>query len=144
LKPEEPHIDLSDDGISRRRMLKRIGAGAAVAWSAPILTSIRSPAFAQGSPTECGVPGIDCFTCDIRELDCNGDPLCGCVPTQESDCFCIAPQSCAGLQPCNSSSECPAGTRCANSCCGEPLCLVGCGGGQKPRSGRGRNALPRR
>ena len=34
-------------GISRRRMLKRIGAGAAVAWTAPIITSVRVPAFAQ-------------------------------------------------------------------------------------------------
>jgi hypothetical protein len=34
-------------GISRRRMLKRIGAGAAVAWTAPIITSVRTPAWAQ-------------------------------------------------------------------------------------------------
>ena len=33
--------------ISRRRMLKRIGAGAAVAWTAPVLTSIRTSAFGQ-------------------------------------------------------------------------------------------------
>jgi hypothetical protein len=139
MKPEEP-FEVLDEGISRRRMLKRIGAGAAVAWSAPILTSIRTPAFAQGYGG-CGTPGIDCFTCDPRELDCNGDPSCGCIPTQESDCFCIAPQACAGLQPCSSSSECPDGLRCANSCCGEPLCLVGCGGNASNRTGR--NALPR-
>ena len=38
------------DPISRRVMLKRIGAGAAVAWTVPVLTTIRTPAFA-GSPT---------------------------------------------------------------------------------------------
>src|SRR2546428_9685181 len=37
------------DTVSRRRMLKRIGAGAAVAWTVPVLTSMRAPAFAQGS-----------------------------------------------------------------------------------------------
>lgn len=37
-------------GISRRKMLKRVGAGAAVAWTAPILTSVSVPAYAQ-SPT---------------------------------------------------------------------------------------------
>lgn len=44
MTPEEPQVP---GDISRRRMLKRIGAGAAVAWTAPILTSVRVPAFAQ-------------------------------------------------------------------------------------------------
>jgi hypothetical protein len=33
--------------IPRRKALKRLGAGAALAWTAPILTSLRVPAFAQ-------------------------------------------------------------------------------------------------
>src|SRR5438445_9939036 len=33
------------EAISRRGVLKRIGAGAAIAWSTPILTSVRAPAF---------------------------------------------------------------------------------------------------
>jgi hypothetical protein len=41
----EIHSDPS--GISRRRMIKRIGAGAAVAWTSPILMSVKVPAFAQ-------------------------------------------------------------------------------------------------
>lgn len=44
---EEPQVP---SGISRRKVLKRIGAGAAVAWTAPILVSVRTPAFAQ-TPT---------------------------------------------------------------------------------------------
>jgi extensin-like protein len=44
----------SRDGISRRKMLKRIGAGAAVVWTAPILTSVRVPAYAASPST--GVP----------------------------------------------------------------------------------------
>src|SRR2546421_585484 len=40
-------------------MLKGIGAGAAIAWAAPVLTSVRTPAFAQGSPA-CGCPPFDC------------------------------------------------------------------------------------
>jgi hypothetical protein len=39
-----------ENGISRRRLIKRIGTGAAVAWTAPILTSLRVPAFAQSPP----------------------------------------------------------------------------------------------
>lgn len=43
MAPEE----LQAGGVSRRKMLKRIGAGAAVAWTAPIITSVRTPAWAQ-------------------------------------------------------------------------------------------------
>jgi hypothetical protein len=37
-------------GLSRRTMLKRIGAGTAIAWSAPVLSSLRTPAFAGYPP----------------------------------------------------------------------------------------------
>jgi hypothetical protein len=53
MDPEASRVDVSDDGISRRKMLKRIGAGAAVAWTAPILTSVQTPAFAQGYDGTC-------------------------------------------------------------------------------------------
>ena len=45
--PEEPQ---SAGDISRRRMLRRLGAGVAVAWTAPILTSVQVPAYAQTTP----------------------------------------------------------------------------------------------
>ena len=32
--------------VSRRKMLQRIAAGTAIAWTAPVLTSLRTPAFA--------------------------------------------------------------------------------------------------
>jgi hypothetical protein len=47
MNPEEPQ---GAGGISRRRMLRRMGAGVAIAWTAPILTSVRVPAYAQVSP----------------------------------------------------------------------------------------------
>jgi hypothetical protein len=51
MNPEEPQ---GAGGISRRRMLRRMGAGVAIAWTAPILTSVRVPAYAQPSPgTSC-------------------------------------------------------------------------------------------
>src|SRR6266542_1886664 len=40
---------MSEERLSRRRMLKRIGTGAAVAWTAPAIVSLTArPAFAQG------------------------------------------------------------------------------------------------
>jgi CHRD domain-containing protein len=44
--PEEPQ---GAGGISRRKMLRRMGAGITVAWTAPILTSVQVPAYAQVS-----------------------------------------------------------------------------------------------
>jgi CHRD domain len=48
--PDEPQ---GAGGISRRRMLRRMGAGVAIAWTAPILTSVRVPAYAQTTPPAC-------------------------------------------------------------------------------------------
>jgi hypothetical protein len=47
MNSEEPQ---GAGGISRRRMLRRMGTGVAIAWTAPILTSVRVPAYAQVSP----------------------------------------------------------------------------------------------
>jgi CHRD domain-containing protein len=47
MNSEEPQ---GAGGISRRRMIRRMGAGVAIAWTAPILTSVRVPAYAQVSP----------------------------------------------------------------------------------------------
>jgi extensin-like protein len=43
---EEPQVA---SRISRRKLLERIGAGVAVAWTAPILTSVRVPAYAASA-----------------------------------------------------------------------------------------------
>lgn len=41
-------------GITRRKALKRLGAGAVVAWAAPVVTSFRAPAYAGSSiPGSC-------------------------------------------------------------------------------------------
>lgn len=57
--PEEP-LKVSQDGnsISRRRLIKRLGTGAAVAWTAPVLLSVRTPAFAA-SPSCHNVAKLD-------------------------------------------------------------------------------------
>lgn len=107
MTPEEPHIDLSEEGISRRRMLKRIGAGAAVAWSAPVLTSLRTPAFAQASPT-CTSPCAACF--DSSAAECGTDPVrggvCLCSASIEGDCVCGSDDTCDEWGLCKSSSDC--------------------------------------
>ena len=44
---EEPMSGATPTGISRRRMLKRIGTGVAVAWTVPVITSIETPRFCR-------------------------------------------------------------------------------------------------
>jgi len=105
-------------GISRRRMLKRIGAGAAVAWSAPVLTSLRTPAFAQGSPV-CAPGCPQCqFGAQCRET-------CACVGVP--DCFCSDLGTCFTDRPiCATDADCEQfvgpGGRCA-PCVFDPSCV---------------------
>ncbi len=125
MSPEEFEVK---DGISRRKMLKRVGAGAAIAWSAPILTSIRTPAFAQyGSSCD---PGQVCQpACDVLRL-CHGNANCGCFPaTDGGACTCgdLKDGFCASFPPCTAQADCPAGTTCVSSCCPTGICISPCG-----------------
>lgn len=139
MNPEEPHLDVSEGSISRRKVLKRIGAGAAVAWTAPILTSIRTPAFAQNPPPE------EC-PCDVNmpcnfAIDChNSGGQCNCwVLTDRSGCWCGPFDACSNHLPCNSNADCAGNERCIENCCGK-LCYAPCavGSGQRAPNGAGR------
>ncbi len=128
------------DGVSRRRMLKRIGAGAAVVWSAPVLTSLRAPAFAQTPPggcepagcPDCGCePGIPCGVAVFCNPDgCGGSCLC-LNNIDHSACECRAFPSffCADYPPCQSDADCPiVGQCCMGSCCPTGTCMDPCTG----------------
>jgi hypothetical protein len=89
-----------EDKLSRRRLLKRIGAGAAVAWSAPVLTSFHAPAFAASPACDWSV----CVGLCADQTDngmCQGEPpgqfcmdkcseLCGGHPPH----VCTCPAAC--------------------------------------------------
>jgi hypothetical protein len=123
--PEEPQVV---EGISRRRMLKRIGAGAAVAWSAPILTSIRTPAFAQSGGSPCD-PSAQCdlsMPCNVAIACHNGNPACNCwVNADHNACFCGDFDACSNHQACGPGNTCPSGQTCIENCCGL-LCYAPC------------------
>jgi hypothetical protein len=107
------------NGISRRRMLKRIGAGAAVAWSAPILSSLRTPAFAQYEQPQCVAATCTTF------VECSGpNPDCVCVNCDGVGICVPGSTSCGGLTPCDGTEDCAAGECCAlDTCCGPGVCL---------------------
>jgi len=123
--------------ISRRKALKRMGAGAAIAWSAPVLSSLRTPAFALESPVPCQA-GQD--SCAGADFNCQGLARCFCTGTAEGRliCGCFDRGDCSGYQLCRSSSECPSGEFCTTlntpDCCDGicvPLCSSTCGGGAR-------------
>ena len=96
-------MDESAERISRRKLLKRGAAGAAVAWSTPILTSMRTPAFAisQGCVT------FDCNNLCQQPGGCDPIGLCPCGPFNSlaDGCFC-ASHYLPG-QDCTSDADCP-------------------------------------
>jgi hypothetical protein len=131
MKPEETEI--LSEGISRRRMLKRIGAGAAVAWTAPVLTSIRTPAFAQtgaACPDACN--GGDFVPCTpdqpgCPDGGCTGGLGCFAQHDVEGNCHCFQNIFCScPPAPCGSSSDCAPGQFCTDNGCGR-TCLDCCG-----------------
>jgi hypothetical protein len=127
MSPEEFE---GQDGISRRRMLKRVGAGAAIAWSAPILTSLKTPAFAQGYDSSCD-PGQVCTPdCDVLRPCQSGN--CGCFRNVDNNsCHCgdLRDGLCASFPPCVTGADCAAGEVCAASCCPTGICMTACGAG---------------
>jgi hypothetical protein len=129
--------DEGEEGISRRRMIKRMGAGAAVAWSAPVLMSIQSPAFAQASPT-CEV--FDCIKfplcgqapgCPTSPPECQGHP---CVRLFDNSCICVNNGQ-PSVPDCDSDDDCEAqfgpGFRCGpvENCGASTGCFLPCGVG---------------
>ncbi|SRR6266511_1969042 len=137
MSPEEFEVK---DGISRRKMLKRVGAGAAIAWSAPILTSIGTPAFAQyGGCASCDAGQVCTPDCDVVRV-CHGNANCGCFRNVDtSGCCCgdLKDGFCASFPPCTTGADCAGfpGTVCVASCCPTGICISPCG-----TAGSGRNA----
>jgi len=134
---ETPGVEGSESRVSRRKIIQRIGAGTALAWSAPVLQSLASPVHAQGAspvpPTPCP-PGVNCGTSCANfgicgDTPCPGPPGCFCSVNTEGNCFCWNNAFCSDIDTCNSSSECQAGYECfENTCCGaQGVCLPNCG-----------------
>jgi hypothetical protein len=124
--------NMERNGVSRRTVLRRAGVVGAVAWSAPVLSSLATPAFA-GTPEDC------VWRCgeDITPFACGDN--CFRTVTTEGDCFCWQDFSCTGTT-CTSSATCPPGYRCEpNGCCGGE-CAPPCGTTQAVEAGAKSNA----
>jgi hypothetical protein len=136
------------DRISRRRMIKRLGAATAVAWTAPVLSTLGgSPAFAQTQPCpDCAPAGSTGDQACGNQPDCGAEPAgnpCSCLRNSAGQCECHSCVFCdnPAVTPCGTqpgAGPCPPGWICAVSCCSDPasstdfVCHPRCGGGDNP------------
>jgi hypothetical protein len=65
-----PTSRVTGSEITRRSMLKRLGAASAIAWTAPVVTSVRVPAFAQNY----GDFGYGSCGWRYKQVEHGGDP----------------------------------------------------------------------
>jgi hypothetical protein len=138
---EGTHVDEErPEGIDRRKMLKGIGAGAAIAWAVPtVVTATGAFGSAVGSaPAICRADNE--YVCGGAVGECppaNGGS-CQCYLTTEGYHFCGDNTSCA--DNCASSSDCSPGSYCVSNstqCCGQDgygggVCIALCQGGLSP------------
>jgi hypothetical protein len=121
-------------GLSRRDALRRFGIAAGVAWTAPVVMSLYSPAGAQtvGSPgpnttTTIAPPDLECIggVCGALEGCTSTNPDCVCVATADGLGLCTPGSgACVDFLECGADMSCPPGTTCAtDTCCGIPVCL---------------------
>src|SRR5438067_2651464 len=129
----------ADGRISRRRLLKRMGAGAAVAWLAPVVSSFGSPASATCSQCD---PNCTDFVCGGTIDICGSD--CYCDRDSDNVCQCWQNSFCSQVPICTDNSDCSGYCGCFyDTCCGSPVCIPCCGGGgggAPSRQRRGRTA----
>jgi hypothetical protein len=107
--------------ISRRRILKRIGAGTVIAWSAPMISSLSVPAYAQN------YGGEPCTVCGCLQEPTN--PSCGgecvCVRSVAGTCECLNTNDDAGF--CGPGDTCPPGYVCVVQCdTAATRCIAAC------------------
>jgi hypothetical protein len=149
-----PRDDMATSGsVSRRQIIKRVGTGTALVWSAPALMSIAAPAFAQASPScrllTAGIcSGSPDLTCD--EAGCPPmSSTCVCGRTLDGSCFCASGGLCRTTDPpiCQSDADCESlvgpGFKCAeldpctgSLCAGRRICVSPCQSGPAPSTPR--------
>jgi hypothetical protein len=147
----------SENRISRREMLRNIGIAGAVAWAAPILTSLPAQASTQ---IKCRRFCKGSGTCDTGFKVCNSSGNCTNPVDNVGYCFTSAEgkrvcggnefcSDCAGALACTSSEQCGTGNVCivkqgcdcsgATGCCTKKCkCTGASAGASRPfvRDGR--------
>jgi hypothetical protein len=149
--------DMEERQLSRRELLRTIGIAGAVAWAAPVVTSLPAGASAAG-PAKRLCRGKD-GNCDIGWVQCSdscGDEFSYCFEHFNKNgvvarhAVCADDFFCDEATPCTSSLDCGQGQTCAtNTSCdcfnGRGFCTPKCGhASARPGDRRGARRLGRR
>jgi hypothetical protein len=113
--------ELETQKLTRGKVLKRMGIGAAAAWTVPMFFTT-TEAWAVGGKT-CAQQAARngaaaCTPCPACNNICRGAPscVCACFTNFKGCCVCIGNTSC-DAQRCTVTRDCPAGTQCVFTCC---------------------------
>jgi hypothetical protein len=114
---------MGSSNVTRRKLLKRAGVGAAAVGAGAMVTASSAQAV---SSTIC-IDAGGCIDCPAANYPCHGD-CCYCFMSTEGCCFCAEDFFCNGVEACHTSSDCPPGWGCVYSCCGGgTACAPPCG-----------------
>ena len=124
-------MDLGETAVTRRKLIKRAGIGAAAVMASPV---IASSAQAESARKQVCGKGCPCAgDCCFNQTPCKpASSACTCIqrlagptgpcPGTPNDprarrCFCHQGSFCRDLSPCTRGADCPPGWACACSCC---------------------------
>jgi hypothetical protein len=124
---------------SRRQIIKGAAVGTAVVWTAPVLSSVTSPAFAAsaagcGKGFTCADPTqiTFCGTSPGGDFECicyaETDPDKGQTGNETGNSFCGQDFFCGSfIDYCGPGGQCAPGYQCQSGCCGPNICAPLCG-----------------
>jgi hypothetical protein len=113
---------MRSSSVTRRKLLKRAGVGAAALGAGSLVTAGTASALAFCHDCACD----HCPVANGCGTHHGGNTAC--FPTTEGCCFCGESTICEALEPCETSGDCPPGWGCILSCCSAvfgfgPLCI---------------------
>lgn len=116
----------SETRVTRGKLLKRAGVGAAALGAGSMISAAGASAAAAPS-TACIAAG----GCGSAFQPCMSHCGCNCAVTLEGCCICMQNVTCTGLTQCTNSGQCPPGWACATGGCGTTpthgACVPPCG-----------------
>lgn len=118
---------VSEQRVTRGRLLKRAGVGAAALGAGSMLTASTASANLPTNKACIGSGGCGCANGCVSFP--GGSGCCFCFVNTEGCCIATEDVFCAGIPTCTSSAQCPPGWGCiANTGCGAGVCAPHCGG----------------
>ena len=145
---------MEEKRISRRELLRNIGIAGAVAWAAPVLTSLPASAAAD---KKCKAKKAKKLCKGIVGNCTNGFTQCGtcssdvgdgsyCFTSTDGNNYCAEDVFCSEAAPCSTNADCGKGGVCvtANGCTGCGTSTGVCSTACCSKVGMPRRAQPRR